>query len=93
MMFQPVTTPVAIPFVWGALNDGWITKQSVRSANSRWRLIGIRAEQNQWLTEFLHYAMRTYLPQQYGERSRLHDNELEDVSSSNKVIFYLLKLI
>lgn len=49
-------------------------------------IIQYLAERRQCLTEFLDNAMATYLPEEYAERARLHEEEMNELASANNVI-------
>lgn len=55
-------------------------------------LLEYLAERKQSLTEFLEHAMATHLPEEYAERSRIHDDEMKELSSLNKVPIFICTL-
>ena len=46
------------------------------------------AERRQTITEFLDCAMATFLPIEYAERSRIYDEDMRQLASSNNVSIY-----
>ena len=46
------------------------------------------AERRQNVTEFLDVAMATFLPTEYAERSRIYDEDMQQLASSSNVCIY-----
>ena len=83
-MWQPVTTPCGHSFCRTCLDRCMDHKPACPLCQTS--LETYLAERKQCLTEFLDYAMSTYLPQEYAERSLLHDEEMKELASSHNVI-------
>lgn len=83
LMWQPVTTPCGHSFCRTCLDRCMDHKAACPLCQTSLEIY--LAERKQCLTEFLDYAMATYLPNEYAERSILHDEEMKELASSHNV--------
>jgi hypothetical protein len=59
--------------------------------NVSWIALQYLAERRQNVTEFLDVAMATFLPTEYAERSRIYDEDMQQLASSSNVCLYIYK--
>jgi hypothetical protein len=57
--------------------------------NVCWIALQYLAERRQNVTEFLDVAMATFLPTEYAERSRIYDEDMQQLASSSNVCLYI----
>lgn len=87
LMWQPVTTPCGHSFCRTCLDR--CMDHTPACPLCKTSLEEYLAERRQCLTEFLDYAMSTYLPEEYVERSRLHDDEMKMLASSENIPIFI----
>lgn len=87
LMWQPVTTPCGHSFCRTCLDRCMDHKAACPLCQTS--LENYLAERKQCLTEFLDYAMATYLPQEYADRSCIHDEEMKELASSHNIPIFI----
>jgi len=90
LLWQPVTTPCGHSFCRTCLDRCMDHNPSCPLCKTS--LEEFLASRKQCSTEFLDVAMSTHLPEQYAERSRLHVDEMKELSSTNKVPIFICTL-
>jgi len=90
LLWQPVTTPCGHSFCRTCLDRCMDHNPSCPLCKTS--LMEYLAKRKQSLTEFLELAMSTHLPQEYAERSQIHEEEMKEMCSQDKVPIFVCTL-
>jgi len=90
LLWQPVTTPCGHSFCRTCLDRCLDHNPSCPLCKTS--LLEYLAKRKQSLTEFLDLAMATHLPEEYAERSQIHEQEMKEMCSQDKVPIFVCTL-